>query len=293
MHSSMPATDSVWPAGGVSRSTTESPICCTSQRSMRTHSPLGHDHAPVRRQSLTASCTPCASRAGRSMCTSRSAPSRSIRSLLIAISSGPRPPPLYARRQRCQGTFARPVLPTGVASALGARPPRRTAASTRSPYTGSDTADRRVRARTDAVRRPSVQIDTRQYADATVAAPNGRIDHRSAGGFESALAPLVADAAARRGALVIDFAAVDCISSVGLRALMVASRQLNAAQALLAVAALRSVVAEIFAISRFDKVLTVCATLDDALALCSAAALAAWQDDGGEPCRRCASGARA
>lgn len=137
------------------------------------------------------------------------------------------------------------------------------------------------RAQSDAVRRPSVQIDTRQYADATVAAPHGRIDHRSAAGFDSALAPLIAGAAARRGALVIDFAAVDYISSVGLRALMVASRELRAAEALLAVAALQSVVAEIFAISRFDKVLTVCASLDDALALCSGAARAAWRAGGG------------
>ena len=126
-----------------------------------------------------------------------------------------------------------------------------------------------------------MQIDTRQFADATVAAPQGRIDHRSAAGFESALAPLVADAATRRGALVIDFAGVDYVSSVGLRVLMVASRQMRAAEATLAVAAPQSVVAEIFAISRFDKVLTVCSTLDDALALCSSAALAAWQADGG------------
>ncbi len=124
-----------------------------------------------------------------------------------------------------------------------------------------------------------MQLDTRQYADATVAAPKGRIDHLSAAAFEAALAPLVAAAAARHGALVIDFAGVDYISSVGLRVLMIASRQLRAGEAKLAVAALQSVVAEIFAISRFDKVMPVCATLDDALALCSDAARAAWKAD--------------
>ena len=51
----------------------------------------------------------------------------------------------------------------------------------------------------------------------------------------------------------------------------------NAHQRLMSVAALQSVVAEIFAISRFEKVLTVCASVDDALAPGSAQALAAWR----------------
>jgi anti-anti-sigma factor len=120
----------------------------------------------------------------------------------------------------------------------------------------------------------------RQFADTTVAAPSGRIDHRSAPELESALAPLVAEVAARRGALVLDFAGVDYISSVGLRVLMIVARQMRAAQAPLAVASPQSVVAEIFTISRFDKVLTLRSTLDDALGHCSAKALAAYRADG-------------
>jgi anti-anti-sigma factor len=116
-----------------------------------------------------------------------------------------------------------------------------------------------------------LQIATRHVADTVVAAPAGRIDHQSAAEFEAALLPLVAEAAARRGALVLDFSAVDYISSVGLRVLMVAARQMRERQAELLVAALGGVVAEIFAISRFDRVLTVTGTVDDALARCSAA----------------------
>jgi anti-sigma B factor antagonist/stage II sporulation protein AA (anti-sigma F factor antagonist) len=122
-----------------------------------------------------------------------------------------------------------------------------------------------------------VQLTTQQFADTIVVAPAGRIDHRSAADLESALTPLLADAAARRGPLVLDFSGVDYISSVGLRVLMIAARQMRAAQARLSVAALQSVVAEIFTISRFDKVLTVNATLDDALAQASDAALAAYR----------------
>jgi anti-anti-sigma factor len=122
-----------------------------------------------------------------------------------------------------------------------------------------------------------VLITSQQFADTTVVAPVGRIDHASAATLETALQPLLQQAAARQGALVLDFSGVDYISSVGLRVLMLAARQMRVAQARLSVAALRSVVAEIFGISRFDKVLVVCTTLEDALAQSSDAALAAWR----------------
>ncbi len=122
-----------------------------------------------------------------------------------------------------------------------------------------------------------MQLTTQQFADTIVVAPTGRIDHRSAAELEAVLLPLVGQAAERRGALVLDFAGVDYISSVGLRVLMIAAKQMRTAQARLSVAALRSVVAEIFSISRFDKVLTVNATLEDALAQSSDAALAAYR----------------
>ena len=43
-----------------------------------------------------------------------------------------------------------------------------------------------------------LQIATRQVADATIATPAGRIDHRSAAEFEAALTPLIAAAAMTR-----------------------------------------------------------------------------------------------
>ena len=59
-------------------------------------------------------------------------------------------------------------------------------------------------------------------------------------------------------ALVLDFAGVEYISSVGLRVLMIAAPSRCAAgSARIAVAGLQPVVAEIFAISRFDMVLEV------------------------------------
>ena len=124
-----------------------------------------------------------------------------------------------------------------------------------------------------------LQIATRRVADAVIAMPVGRIDHRSAADFEAALSPLVADAAAAKGALVLDLSGIEYISSVGLRVLMIAAKKMREREAALLVTALRSVVAEIFAISRFDRILTVTATLDDAMALCSPAALAQYRSE--------------
>ena len=128
-----------------------------------------------------------------------------------------------------------------------------------------------------------MQIATRQVADTIIATPSGRVDHRSAAEFEAALMPSVATAIAGRGTLVLDFAGVEYISSVGLRVLMIAAKQMREHDGRLVVAALQGVVAEIFAISRFDRILTVTTTLDEAMALASAAAQAQYRSPGAAP----------
>jgi anti-sigma B factor antagonist/stage II sporulation protein AA (anti-sigma F factor antagonist) len=125
-----------------------------------------------------------------------------------------------------------------------------------------------------------MQLATLQFADTLVAAATGRIDHHSAADFEAALAPLLQRARDEHLHLVLDFAAVDYISSVGLRVLMIAARQQREAKMQLVVAGLQPVVAEIFTISRFDRVLVVKTGLEDALAACSAEARAAHRAQG-------------
>lgn len=117
----------------------------------------------------------------------------------------------------------------------------------------------------------------RRHADATVITLAGRIDNLGATDLAAALAPSLALTAGARGALVLDFAGVESIGSAGLSVLANADRQLRGGGGQLLVAALQSVVAEIFAISGFYRLLTVTATLDDALALCSPAALAHYR----------------
>jgi anti-sigma B factor antagonist/stage II sporulation protein AA (anti-sigma F factor antagonist) len=118
-----------------------------------------------------------------------------------------------------------------------------------------------------------VQFTSRHFGNVSVATPVGRLDHSAAESFEQGLSPLWQDPQA--AALVIDFSGVDYMSSVGLRVLMIAAKQMRARKARVAAAGLQPIVAEIFAISRFDSVFEVFPTLRDALAALSPDALAA------------------
>ena len=107
--------------------------------------------------------------------------------------------------------------------------------------------------------------------------PVGQIDHPNAQQLQQALAPILDQAAASRTPLVLDFTGVEYISSMGLRVLMVAAKQMRAGSARIAVAALRPVVEEIFEIARFKHVLEVFPSVRAALQALSAPALAAYE----------------
>jgi anti-sigma B factor antagonist/stage II sporulation protein AA (anti-sigma F factor antagonist) len=121
-----------------------------------------------------------------------------------------------------------------------------------------------------------VDISSRVFADVAVVVAVGRIDHASAGDFERALMPLLDPSRGADAGLVLDFTRIGYISSVGLRVLMVAAKRMRERRARIAVAGLQPVVAEIFAISRFDSVLDVFASVRTALEAISPAALAAF-----------------
>ena len=121
-----------------------------------------------------------------------------------------------------------------------------------------------------------MDLTPKRFADTVVLAPVGRVDHATADAFKTALAPHLALCAAGRDRLVLDLAGVEYISSVGLRVLLLASKQAKRQGGALAVAELQPVVREIFEISRFTLVLNVEPTVREALAKLSAAALAAF-----------------
>jgi anti-anti-sigma factor len=119
-------------------------------------------------------------------------------------------------------------------------------------------------------------FSSRRFADVVVASPVGRIDHGSAGPFEGALLPLLAQLNIDEVALLLDFSGVEYISSVGLRVLMAAAKQARAQESSIAIAGLQPIVAEIFGISRFDRILDVYPSVADALGQLSAPALEAF-----------------
>jgi anti-anti-sigma factor len=122
----------------------------------------------------------------------------------------------------------------------------------------------------------TMRISHRRFADTLVAAPVGHIDHPNAQRLESALAPLLAEAGAAKTPLVLDFERVEYISSMGLRVLMVAAKEMRSHGARIAVASLSPDVAEILAIARFGHVVDVFASTRDALHAVSPAAAACY-----------------
>jgi anti-anti-sigma factor len=112
-----------------------------------------------------------------------------------------------------------------------------------------------------------LELSDKQVDSAAILIVTGRIDMATSEAFRERLLAMLAGGLP----LVIDFSGVNYISSAGLRALMLASKQSRASGTKLAIAALQPVVLEIFQISRFDKLLQCHPTVDAALAAISSA----------------------
>jgi len=112
------------------------------------------------------------------------------------------------------------------------------------------------------------------FGNATVLIPDGRLDQDSAAAFQERL---LAALAGENEAVIVDFSKIPYISSVGLRAIMIAAKKSKADGISLSVAALTPTVNEIFEISRFRFVVTVFDSLRDAVAAVSDDALRAFE----------------
>ena len=111
----------------------------------------------------------------------------------------------------------------------------------------------------------AMELSSARHGDVVVLSTRGRIDHASAEAFKTALGPHLAQSGPGRP-LVLDLAGVDYIASVGLRVLMLASRQARAQGGTIVVAALAPLVREIFEISKFTLVFPCFPSVADALA---------------------------
>jgi anti-anti-sigma factor len=124
----------------------------------------------------------------------------------------------------------------------------------------------------------AMEIIRKTVGGSVVLAPVGRIEMTTADPFrEQVLGAL--DRLGTGGAVVIDCAHLDYVSSAGLRALMIASKTAKTKTLGLAVAAMQPVVREIFQISRFDLVVACFDTVREALGKLDPAALDAAAGD--------------
>lgn len=102
-----------------------------------------------------------------------------------------------------------------------------------------------------------MELSSRQLGSARVLDVHGRLDHAQAKTFEAALAPHLSACTSDGLPLVLDFSQVVYISSVGLRVLLLAAKQVKAQQGKIVVAALTPIVTEVFQVSHFNLVLQV------------------------------------
>jgi anti-sigma B factor antagonist/stage II sporulation protein AA (anti-sigma F factor antagonist) len=118
-----------------------------------------------------------------------------------------------------------------------------------------------------------MELDQTPIANSVILLPGGRIDLSNADVFKDAL---LAAVAAANAAVILDLSRIEYVSSAGLRSLMIASKAGTARGVTLGVAAMQSIVKEIFAISRFHLVLPCFETVREALAKLDPPALARY-----------------
>jgi anti-sigma B factor antagonist len=121
-----------------------------------------------------------------------------------------------------------------------------------------------------------MQIIQERYGNTLVIGLSGRIDNSSNDGLKSGLDEHIASCRSGGDRLILDFAKVEYISSVGLRVLMLAAKRIREQGGMIVVAALQPVVREIFEISRFNLVFQCFGSVRDALNKVSPGDLSAY-----------------
>jgi anti-anti-sigma factor len=107
-----------------------------------------------------------------------------------------------------------------------------------------------------------MQIVEVRQGDVDVIAPSGRIDTTTVAALEARLTPLLAGAGPR---VVVDFGAVDYISSAGLRVLLVAARRVQVTGGRLALCGMGGPVSQVFQLAGFLPLFTICETREAAV----------------------------
>lgn len=106
-------------------------------------------------------------------------------------------------------------------------------------------------------------IESEWIGETRVVTLAGRLDSVSAAGAEAAIVAEIRDGATR---LVLDCAGLTYVSSAGLRVFLVVAKRMKEIGGRVALAGLAPPVKEVFAISGFLQILTVCDDRETALA---------------------------
>ena len=102
--------------------------------------------------------------------------------------------------------------------------------------------------------------------EATYVMPEGRLDFDAAPGFQESLERLLGAAGKAPAALIIDGAALEYVSSAGLRAVLLTARAAQRAGVAFALCSLQPSVREVFNLSGFNRIIAVHADRAAALA---------------------------
>ena len=94
-------------------------------------------------------------------------------------------------------------------------------------------------------------------AEATYVVPEGRLDFDAAAGFQEALEKAIAGAGKAPAALIVDGAALEYVSSAGLRAVLLGAKAAQRAAVPFALCALQPAVREVFELSGFSRIMAV------------------------------------
>lgn len=111
------------------------------------------------------------------------------------------------------------------------------------------------------------QIDKQDRV--TVVRPRGRLDFGAAADFQARVDQALAGDGNRPGAVIVDASGLDYVSSAGLRVFLVGARNAKGSGIGFGVCSLLPAVSEVFALSGFDRIIKVSASLDEAMALAS------------------------
>ncbi len=121
-----------------------------------------------------------------------------------------------------------------------------------------------------------MQLIEQRVGDALLLKASGRIDRTTADNFKTALQPHLEQCKPGGHVIILDFSAIEYISSVGFQVLLVAQKRAKTQYGTLAIAALQPGVKTVFEIANFSKVIRCYDSVRNALAEMSPAALTAY-----------------